>query len=309
VDVVIAYHPPLFKPIKRLTAGDLIFDAIRRGVAVYSPHTALDVVDGGTNDVLADTVSLLHRKPLRFRETKPTHYKLVTFVPPDAVEKVADALFAAGAGSIGGIGNYTNCSFRSSGVGTFRGNDRSNPAVGQAGKFERVEEMRLEVILEKSHAQTAVEALRKAHPYEEVAFDLQMLAPLTVPAGLGRIGRLPSEVTLEMVAHLLKRSIGVDHLLIAGDKDTMIKTVALCAGAGGDLVKDVLANEVDLYITGELRHHSVLELQRAGVNVICTLHTNSERLALRHLAKRLGEAIADVEFIVSSRDRDPLWFS
>lgn len=307
-ELVISYHPVIFEGHKRMTsdrATRLIFDAIRNGVAIYSPHTALDVAEGGTNDVLADCLSLGNRRPLRYRETKPTHYKLVTFVPTDAVDKVADALFAAGAGSIGQIGNYTNCSFRSPGIGTFKGNDASNPAVGEAGKFERVEEMRLEVILEKSHAQTAVEALRKAHPYEEVAFDLQMLAPLTVPAGIGRVGTLPSEITLEMVANLLKRSIGVNHLLLAGDKDAMVKKVAICAGAGGELVKDVLASKPDLYITGELRHHSALELQRAGVNVICTLHSNSERLTLQHVARRLREAIRGVEFMLSSRDRDP----
>jgi dinuclear metal center YbgI/SA1388 family protein len=309
-DFVISYHPVIFEGHKRITSARstrLIFDAIREGVAIYSPHTALDAAEGGTNDVLADTLSLAGRKPLRYRESKPTHYKLVTFVPPDAVDRVADALFAAGAGQIGGIGNYTNCSFRSPGTGTFKGNDDSNPAVGEAGKFERVEEMRLEVILEKSYAQVAVDALRKAHPYEEVAFDLQVLAPLTVPAGIGRVGRLPSEITLEMVANLLKRSIGVDHLLLAGEKDTMIKTVAICAGAGGELVKDVLASKADLYITGELRHHSVLELQRAGINVICTLHTNSERLTLRHLSRRLTESVPGVEFMLSKSDRDPFW--
>lgn len=309
-DFILSYHPVIFEGHKRITSDRstrLLFDAIRDGIAIYSPHTALDAAEGGTNDVLADTLSLTGRRPLRYRESKPTHYKLVTFVPPDSVDRVADALFAAGAGSIGAIGNYTHCSFRSPGTGTFKGNQDSSPAVGESGKFERVEEIRLEVILEKSHSQTAVEALRKVHPYEEVAFDLQMLAPLTVPAGIGRVGRLPSDITLEMAANLLKRSLGVDHLLLAGEKDTMVKTVAICAGAGGELVKDVLASKADLYITGELRHHSVLELQRAGINVICTLHSNSERLALSHLARRLSESLSGIEFTLSQRDRDPFW--
>lgn len=308
-DLVIAYHPVIFDGQKRITADRsmrLIFEAIRDGIAIYSPHTAFDVADGGTNDVLADTLSLGNRKPLRYRETKPTHYKLVTFVPSDAVDRVADALFSAGAGSIGKIGNYTHCSFRSAGTGTFKGNERSNPTVGEPGKLERAEEVRLEVILEHAFAQRAVDALKKAHSYEEVAFDLQMLAPLTVPAGIGRVGTLPSDITLEMVGNLLKRALGVDHLLYAGDKDAMIRTVALCAGAGGDLLKDAVAARADLFITGELRHHGVLEALRAGMNVICTLHTHSERLALTHLARRLGEAVPKVDFIVSSVDRDPL---
>src|SRR5439155_8227339 len=105
-DAVVSYHPPIFDAIKRLTAPGLVFDAIRRGVAIYSPHTALDFVDGGTNDMLADVlgISPQERTPLRLSEAKATQYKLVTFVPPEHVEQVATALFDAGAG---GIGDYT----------------------------------------------------------------------------------------------------------------------------------------------------------------------------------------------------------
>ncbi len=117
-DVVVSYHPPIFDAIKRITAGSLIHDAIRRGVAIYSPHTALDVADGGTNDMLADALGLTDRQPLRTAEAKPTSCKLVVFVPIDAVDRVAEAIFAAGAGH---IGNYARCSFRSDGTGTFFG--------------------------------------------------------------------------------------------------------------------------------------------------------------------------------------------
>src|SRR5215212_8152005 len=82
-DAIIAYHPPIFDAIKRLTAGSLVFDAIRRGVAIYSPHTALDVAEGGTNDVLADAVGLMERAPLKLAEVKATQYKLVVFTPQD----------------------------------------------------------------------------------------------------------------------------------------------------------------------------------------------------------------------------------
>lgn len=308
-DFVICYHPVIFDGIKRLTSSRntrLVFEAVRDGISIYCPHTALDAADGGTNDVLADTLSLQNRQALRYGDSPSTHYKLVTFVPPDAADRVADALFAAGAGSIGKIGNYTHCSFRSAGTGTFKGNEDSKPTVGKAGELERVAELRLEVLVDKQSAPRAIQALREAHPYEEVAFDLQVLAPLTVPAKVGRVGQLPSPITLEMVANLLKRSIGLDHLLMAGNKDTMIKTVALCAGAGSELVKEVLKAKADLYITGELRHHSVLELLRAEVSVLCTLHTNSERLVLSRLADRLRTTLPGVEWIVSSRDRDPL---
>src|SRR5688572_18778435 len=131
--VIVAYHPPLFEAVKRVTSGGatgLIFDAIRRGAAIYSPHTALDVAPGGTNDMLADILELRERAPLKLAHTKATQYKLVTFVPHDALERVSRALFEAGAAR---IGNYSACSFRSPGTGTFFGEEGTNPAVGQSG--------------------------------------------------------------------------------------------------------------------------------------------------------------------------------
>jgi dinuclear metal center YbgI/SA1388 family protein len=169
-DLVIAYHPPIFHPLKRLVAGSLVFDAIRRGVAIYSPHTALDVAEGGTNDLLADVLGLTDRQPLRPGELKPTQYKLVVFVPVEAVQRVSRALFEAGAGN---IGNYSSCSFRSPGTGTFFGREGARPAVGEAGRLEQVEEVRLETIVPITGVNAVLGALRQSHPYEEPAYDLR----------------------------------------------------------------------------------------------------------------------------------------
>lgn len=306
-DLVVAYHPPIFQGHKRVTADaptSLVFDAIRRGVAIYSPHTALDVADGGTNDVLADALALalVDRRPLRRREPANTHAKLVVFAPVDAADRVADALFEAGAGKLGG---YSRVSFRGPGHGTFQGDESTNPAVGEAGKFERTDESRIEMLVPLDGIDRAIAALRKAHPYEEPAFDIYQPIALPSALGIGRVGKLPGAITLEMVANLLKRGIDVDHLLIAGDPDAMISRVALCAGAGGDLLKDAIAQRVDLYVTGELRHHDALAANRAGMSVICTLHSNSERATLARLATRLHAALPAMTFAVSKADRDP----
>jgi dinuclear metal center YbgI/SA1388 family protein len=304
-DLVIAYHPPIFEGLKRLTddrSTELLIDALRRGVAIYSPHTALDVAEGGTNDVLADLLSLGNRRALRLRETRPTHHKLVVFVPVDAVDRVSNALFAAGAGT---IGDYTRCSFRTRGQGTFLGGPGTTPAVGKAGEFEVADEVRLEVLVEIGRVERVLEAMKRTHPYEEVAFDLQVLTAPQPDVGIGRIGTLPSEITLEMLTNLLKRGLGVDRLLVAGEPDQMIKQVALCAGAGGELLTDAIAKKADLYLTGELRHHDALRARHAGVCVICTLHSNSERVALAHYVRRLGEALPAITFQMSQRDRDP----
>ncbi len=305
-DVILAYHPPIFsalKKVRREGATRLVFDAIRRGVAIYSPHTALDVADGGTNDVLADAVGMTQREPLVVREAQAGYYKLVVYVPVDAADKVADALFAAGAGQ---IGNYHSCSFRSSGVGTFFGTPGTSPAVGTPGRLETVAETRLEVAVPIRLADRVVAALRAVHPYQEPAFDLNIVAGTSVPRGIGRIGKLPGDATAEMIANLLKRSIGVDRFLVAGDRERMVKTIAVCAGScGGDMLSAAIARKVDLYITGEMRHHDALRAAAAEMTVICTLHSNSERPTLHKLAERLRAAMPELQCVVSRADADP----
>jgi dinuclear metal center YbgI/SA1388 family protein len=246
-DAVIAYHPPIFKPLlSRVTASGptaLLFDAIRRGVAIYSPHTALDVAKGGTNDVLADVLDLQNRQPLKVSEGKPTQSKLVTFVPQEALEKVSEAIFAAGAGH---IGHYTSCSFRTQGTGTFFGEEGSNPTVGMAGRLEQAPEIKIETIVPMSKIDDVVRALRKAHPYEEPAFDLNLLAAAPEGIGIGRVGDLPAPTPRGVVIEQIKTELGLSQLLVAGPQDGMVSRAAVCAGACGDFLENAIAAKADL---------------------------------------------------------------
>jgi dinuclear metal center YbgI/SA1388 family protein len=329
-DLVIAYHPPIFAPVKKLTAPALMYDAIRHGVAVYSPHTALDVADGGTNDLLADVLGLVDRQPLRLIEPKSREHKLTTFVPADAVERVADALFAAGAGR---IGNYTRCSFRTAGTGTFLGDEKSNPTVGEAGKFERAEEVKLETLCPINRLPEVLAALRASHPYEEPAFDLIQLAAPQEKLGQGRIGNMP-ETALPILLERIKADLGLSHLLVAGmglaaEEAASVSSIAptstlaeftdapipppartitraaVLAGAGREHVKDAIAQGAQLYLTGEIPHHDALAAAAAGMVVVATLHSNSERASLRLLRDRLAALTAEIPFLLSTADRDP----
>lgn len=305
-DFVIAYHPPIFDALKRVTTAPgtrLIHDAIRRGVSVYSPHTALDVAAGGTNDVLADALALIDRRPLKLRENKPTHRKLVTFAPIDAADAVAEAAFAAGGGV---IGRYTRCSFRTGGTGTFFGGAGTNPAVGKPGQLERTDEVKLEMVVPVEKTEAIVAAMKQAHPYEEVAFDLQLLAADPTPVGIGRVGKVPGEATVDMLSNMLKRALDLRHLLIAGDPHRLVKRVAVCAGAcGGDLLSEAIAHQCDLYITGEMRHHDALRAIRSNMTVLCTLHSNSERATLGRLVARINAVHPSLPVQLSRSDRDP----
>lgn len=301
-DVVIAYHPPIFDAIKRITADSLVFDAIRRGVAIYSPHTALDVAEGGTNDVLADALGLVNRRPLRMAEAKPTHFKLVVFVPPNAADKLASALFDAGAGH---IGNYSHCSFRTPGTGTFFGESATNPAVGQPGRIESADELRLEMVLPIDKAEAAIAALRSSHPYEEPAFDLLQLAPSPQRRGMGRIGALAELMPRGVLIGQIKDAMGVAHVLVAGPTEGLVQSAACCAGSCGDLLDDALSQSADLYLTGEMRHHDALRAAQRGMTVVCVLHSNSERAVLRRLADRIAQRLPELTVQLSRQDRDP----
>ncbi len=301
-DAVIAYHPPIFRELKRVLAGSVVHDAIKNGIALYSPHTALDVAEGGTNDLLADALGLVDRSPLRSSTGKATHYKLIVFVPEKDADEVAAALFDAGAGR---IGDYTSCSFRSPGTGTFLGQEGTKPSAGSAGKLERVPELRIETVLPVSRLEPVLRALRETHPYEEPAFDLVQLAAPPEGMGMGRIGELPEAAFAGELADRVKEALGLSHLLIASGGERPLKKVAVCAGAGGEMLGDALAQHADLYLTGEIRHHDALRAAKAGMTVFCTLHSNSERGVLPRLAARLGKMLSGVEIVVSRKDRDP----
>jgi dinuclear metal center YbgI/SA1388 family protein len=303
-DMVIAYHPPLFKPVKRLTAGDLIFDAIRRGVAVYSPHTALDAAEGGTNDMLADVLGMetADRQPLRMVQPVLSHYKVVTFFPPEIYEKVSAAMFDAGAGH---IGNYSHCGFRSAGTGTFLGAGNTNPTIGTPGKLENAQELRFETIVPMAKLNAVLAAMTKAHPYEEPAFDV---VPMTIPTsdkGMGRIGHLPKPTPRVELFERIKTGLGIDQILAAGPEQGSVTRVACCAGSCGDLLDDAIAQKVELYLTGEIKHHDALKAAAAGMTVVCTLHSNSERAVLKRVQAQLAEQLPELQTFLSKSDRDP----
>lgn len=301
-EAVIAYHPPIFRAVKHLRAGNLVFDAIRRGIALYSPHTAWDVASGGANDLLADALGLTTRRALRAVGAESSHYKLVVFVPEDHVEAVSDALFNAGAGQ---IGHYTHCSFRASGTGTFKPHAGANPAIGRIDKLERVAEARLEMLIPIADAEHIIQTLRKVHPYEEPAFDL--FKPVMPPgsAGIGRIGEIAPAIDRATLIERVKSALGLTPLLIAGPITGSASSAACCAGAGSGLLCSAIAQKADVYLTGELRHHDALAAVAAGMTVLCTLHSNSERSSLNRLKEQIEKRIPSLQLFISQADRDP----
>ncbi len=320
VNLVIAYHPPIFSPLERLT-GDtwkerVIAECIRRRIALYSPHTALDSVQGGLNDWLCEGIGRGTPKPIIAVTERAKQFKIVTFVPPSHVEKVRKAMAKAHAGV---IGQYVECSFTTPGTGTFRGVEGANPYVGKPGRLESVEELRLEMVCPK-HLDYVIHALRGAHPYEEPAFDIFELAPppqrFDDVTGSGRVLMLNRPITPRTLVNRLKKHLGVKHLELAvpsridpenGPYRGSIKTVAVCAGAGHSLLSRDGASYADAWFTGEMRHHDVLDAVQEGRVVVLAGHTQTERPYLPIYRQRILEAGGGkgIEWLISEADAAP----
>ncbi len=311
---VLAYHPPIFRGLKRLRASSaeerVLVRALEAGLAVYSPHTALDAAQGGVNDWLARGVGQGRCTPLVPHASKAsTELKLVVFVPRSHVAELRSALARElGAGN---IGNYSECSYELDGQGSFFGNSAASPAVGEPGKLELVAETRLEMRCPSAAVKDLARVIAAHHPYEEPAWDLYplVLAAAASNVGAGRLLELDTPIPIAEAITRLKAHLGVGTLRVAQTElhaaGGLVKRVALCAGAGGGLFEAVRG--VDLFVTGELRHHDVLAKLRAGSSVILSEHTHTERGFLPELARRISElAGGELEVTVSKLDADPL---
>ncbi len=302
-EMVMAYHPVIFEPLTCLTeaAAPVALAAARAGIAVYAMHTALDAAPGGTNDCLAEAVGMTDGRPLQPIE-REGDCKVTVFVPTAEVGGVAAAAFAAGAGR---IGNYDECSFISPGMGTFRPLAGSRPTLGRPGRREAVAEYRLEIFTPADRLAAVLEAVRAAHSYETPAIDVYPLKDVPAGAGMGRIGRLKRATTVKSLAARVKRELGVGRVLLVSGTTGKITTVACCAGSCGGLFRQALAQGAQAYVTGEMRHHDALTAAAAGMAVICVGHSNSERIALARLGRRVRQARRGLKVTVARADRDP----
>ncbi len=309
VDLILAYHPPIFSAIKRVLPGrgtsPLLYDVIRNGMAIYSMHTALDMAEGGINDLLAGIIGIVEPKPLaKAAHVESSYYKVVVFVPVNEFETVSEAMFGAGAGVIGENAKYTKCSYRVDGTGTFNCGLASKPSIGKPGSFEEVNEYRLETIVPKDRLNEVLGAMEAAHSYEEVAYDVYPLIQ-NASHGLGRFGELAKPVKAAELITEVKRQLKIESVGLIGSATAKVTKAAVGAGSCGCLIGDVIATGCDFFMTGELKHHDALQLQAAGVTTICTSHSNSERIILKRIARQIKEEFKQLDAFVSTKDKDP----
>lgn len=318
VQVLIAYHPVIFHPLQRLCDDTprekMLIDLLEAGISVYSPHTALDAVQGGVTDWLCDGLAPAgdsgsggdRRALIPFESLPPTEQcKLVTFVPHNEVERVRSALATTGAGL---IGNYEQCSFSVAGTGSFRGLEGAEPAIGEAGRLEHVREVRLEMVLSRASVPLALETLQRFHPYEEPAVDIYDLRPRPERnRGTGRKIVLDqpvpfAEIVERMHQHLHQRFVKFRDM--TGGKP--LRTIGVVPGAGASLLPAAVEQGCELFVTGEMKHHEVLNAALQGCSVLLAGHTNTERGYLPTYARQISEKCPDIKVHISKEDRTSL---
>lgn len=267
-NIIIAHHPMIFSPLKSVDfdtiKGRLVKKLIEHEITVYASHTNLDIAEGGVNDLLSDAIGLKNIKPLL-----PTHteslVKLVVFTPEPYAEQVVDALSKAGAGH---IGNYSHCTFQSPGEGTFKPLEGTNPFIGTQDKIEHVDEIKVETIVREKDLSKVIEEMKKAHPYEEVAYDVVSLKNKGETVGLGRIGTLDETMTLAAFIELVKERYDVDHLRFIGDQAQAITKVAVLGGSGEKFIQHAIHAGADAYVTGDITFHPAQDAALEGLAIV-----------------------------------------
>ena len=256
-NLIIAHHPIIFSGLKKLNGNNYIertiIKAIQNNIAIYACHTNLDNVKLGVNKKIADKLGLINTQILAPK--KSLLKKIVTFVPASHLENVRENLFNSGAGN---IGNYDKCSFVLEGVGSFRGNENSNPFIGEKNKLSLEKESRLELIFEAIHETQIIAALKQNHPYEEVAFDIYQLENTYQNIGSGMIGELEVPISENEFLENLK---AVFNIKLIKHTRLLIKKVSLCGGSGSFLLKNAINSKSDIYISSDFKYHEFFDAE------------------------------------------------
>ena len=303
-DLIISHHPIVFKGLKRFNGSTyverVVIKAIKHDIALYAIHTNLDNVTGGVNSKIAERLGL--RNTAILSPKGDLLHKLVVFVPTTHVEQVRAALFAAGAGQ---VGNYDECSFNTTGYGTFRAGEGTNPFVGNQGEQHHEDEVRVEVIFPANKERAVLVGLFEAHPYEEVAYDVYRLQNKHQQVGSGLIGQLEEPMAEADFLSLLKDRLNtavIRHTALLGKP---VARVAVCGGAGGFLLGHAIRSGADVFVTADYKYHEFFDAD--GKTVIADVgHFESEQFTQELLLEIIRKKFPTFAVRLTGIDTNPI---
>jgi dinuclear metal center YbgI/SA1388 family protein len=304
-NMIVAHHPLLFSGLKIISGRSyverVVMKAIKNDVSIYAAHTNLDNMLGGVNAKIAEKLGLADTKILL--QKTGTLSKLYTYAPTDAADKVREAMFAAGGGH---IGNYRECSFNTSGEGTFRAGADANPAIGAAGGArEHVSEVKIELVVERHAERNVISALFKSHPYEEVAYELVPLPNPNQTIGAGMVGNLAMPMSGHDFLAFLKKQMKTDCIRHTALCDKQITRVAVCGGSGSFLLKDAINARADIFITGDFKYHQFFDAE--GKIIIADIgHYESEQFTSEIFEAVLKKKFPNFAILLSNLSTNPV---
>lgn len=305
-NLIVAHHPILFKGIKSLTGKNYIertlLLAIKNDIAIYAIHTNLDNILTGVNAKFAEILGLEKASLKILQPKKGLLKKLIVHVPERALAQVQEAVFEAGAGN---IGNYSNCSFKVLGQGSFMPMAGAIPETGIVNQLEKGEEFALEVIFPAYLESKVVAAAIKAHVYEEVAYQVISLDNIWQEAGAGMVGELPEPMPTEKFLDRIKETFNVPFLKHTAITTSTVKRVALCGGSGSFLTKAAIAAKADIYVTADIKYHEFFDAD--GKIILLDIgHYESEQFTSVLIQAHLSQKIANIAVLLSEVNTNPV---
>jgi len=303
-NLIVSFHPIIFSGLKKLTGNSyverVVMKAIKHDISIFAIHTALDNAINGVNDMICEQLGLVNRKILIPQNA--TIKKLTTYVPKNELNTVRDALFQAGAGA---IGNYDNCSFNVEGIGTFNGNEHSNPTKGKKGITQEEQEIKLSVIFAKHLQSRIIKALFKVHSYEEVAYEIVTLENKNQDIGMGMVGELPKSVDETSFLKDLKSKMKTKAIRHSQLLNKPIQKVAVLGGSGSFAISASIAANADVFITADLKYHDFFQAENS-ILLVDIGHYESEQFTKSLLVAYLTKKIPNFAIVLSNTNTNPV---
>ena len=303
-NLIVCFHPILFSGLKKITGKNYVeravIKAIKNDIAIYAVHTALDNHKEGVNKIFCDALGLKKTKILVPKEN--FIQKLVTYTVPENLEQLRNALFGVGAGK---IGNYEDCSFNSEGIGTYLGNENSNPQIGERFEFVKAKEIKIEVVFEKQLQSKILKALFSNHIYEEIAYEIYNLQNSHQNIGLGMVGELEKPMNEKEFLEFVKEKMqcgSIRHSTFIGKK---IQKVAVLGGSGSYAIKNAIQAQADVFLTADLKYHQFYEAENQML-LADIGHFESERFTKNYIVDFLKKKIPNFAIIFSEENTNPV---
>ena len=305
-NLIISFHPIIFDGLKKLNGNSyverVVLKAIKNDIAIYATHTALDNSKNGVSAKICAVLGLKNTKVLIPK--KGIIKKLTTSVPIQNAATLRNALFEAGAGN---IGNYDRCSFNLIGEGTYRGNEYSNPVIGKKEKLHTEKETQISVVFESKNEASIFKALRKNHPYEEIAYELITTENVHQNIGMGMIGELPKEMNEKEFLLFLKETMKTDCVRHSELIHKKINKIAVLGGSGSFAISNAKRAGADAYVSADFKYHEFFKAEKS-ILLADIGHYESEQFTKNLLVDHLTKKFSNFAVILSEKSTNPIYY-